>query len=293
MIHKFISAISSIIFFGSIILAITDIISFGTMVFIMILTSWTSGSIKKRLDIHKDNKNEKAIAAYFKNNNVLELNDHIFLKKPQVGYSHLGNLEVYYQNEKIALFSELKHFSDAYPKLIELAVDLSKTEPVTENISSETIKENQLTDFIKMINNYNIDIPDQEISEGLYCTTALLKQLDILEQKHPKTNRKLTKLYEYYLPILLDILKNYQLVKYANDDQNKVSAIEDKLMKTIILINEAIRNITASLFESEMMNLSADMSVLESILKKDGLIEEKDLNMQTLNQMNKQEVHHG
>ena len=59
-------------------------------------------------------------------------------------------------------------------------------------------------------------------------------------------------------------------------------------MKTIILINEAIKNITSSLFDEEMMNLSADMTVLENILKQDGLVQD-DMDINSLNQILKQQ----
>ena len=53
------------------------------------------------------------------------------------------------------------------------------------------------------------------------------------------------------------------------------------------MINEAIKNITSSLFEEEKMNLNADMSVLETLLKKDGLIED-EMNLEQLNAMMKE-----
>lgn len=56
----------------------------------------------------------------------------------------------------------------------------------------------------------------------------------------------------------------------------------------IILINEAIKNITSSLFDEEMMNLSADMTVLENILKQDGLVQD-DMDINSLNQILKQQ----
>ena len=46
-------------------------------------------------------------------------------------------------------------------------------------------------------------------------------------------------------------------------------------------------NITSSLFEEEKMNLNADMSVLETLLKKDGLIED-EMNLEQLNAMMKE-----
>ncbi|MGN1343623.1 MAG: hypothetical protein ACI4U3_03535, partial [Traorella sp.] len=87
--------------------------------------------------------------------------------------------------------------------------------------------------------------------------------------EYPQDNNKIKKLKDYYLPILLDILKNYCKVRKTQD----ASSLKKKLNQTIVLVNEAIRNITQSLFEHEKLNLNADMNVLESLLKKDGVID--------------------
>ena len=52
---------------------------------------------------------------------------------------------------------------------------------------------------------------------------------------------------------------------------------EDRLNKTIILINEAMKTISATMAEDDLMSLSADMTTLEALLKKDGLVQEGTL----------------
>ena len=48
-------------------------------------------------------------------------------------------------------------------------------------------------------------------------------------------------------------------------------------MKTLLLINEALKSITTSLTQEYFMDLSADMTTLETLLKKDGLVKEGSL----------------
>jgi len=45
-------------------------------------------------------------------------------------------------------------------------------------------------------------------------------------------------------------------------------------MKTIILINQAMKTICNSIHEYEYMDLNADISTLQTILKKDGLLDD-------------------
>jgi len=89
--------------------------------------------------------------------------------------------------------------------------------------------------------------------------------------EYPQENDKIKKLDQYYLPILLDILDNYCKVSKTNH----ADSIKNKLNQTLVLVNDAIKNVTQSLFDDEKLNLNVDMDVLEKLLKKDGLVMEK------------------
>ena len=133
---------------------------------------------------------------------------------------------------------------------------------------SDTLK------FIEKINQLNNEIDNEQITSGLNQTCALLKHISILEKKFPESQDKLTKLKQYYLPILLDILENYKQLNPSVHDHEEFKKSEERLIKTIILINEAIKTISVDMHEDDFMNLSADISTLEALLKKDGLVKE-------------------
>jgi hypothetical protein len=120
------------------------------------------------------------------------------------------------------------------------------------------------------ISRLNDDIPDEKISNGLYETCALLKQIQTLEERFPNSRNKLDKLYEYYLPILVRILKQYDNLQAAQTDPS-YETTKEKLTRTITLINDAMKTIISSLTDQDFINLSADISTLEAVLQKDGL----------------------
>ena len=124
--------------------------------------------------------------------------------------------------------------------------------------------------YIDQINALNDAIPDEEISNGLFETCALLKQAQKLEITFPASKGKLKKLYEYYLPILVRILKQYDALQTAQTDPNYAET-KEKLGKTVVLINDAMKNMIASYTDQDFINLSADMATLNAVLKKDGL----------------------
>ena len=50
--------------------------------------------------------------------------------------------------------------------------------------------------------------------------------------------------------------------------------METKLEKAILLVNEALKTLMASLIAEDVLNMSSDITVLEAVLKRDGLVQE-------------------
>lgn len=146
----------------------------------------------------------------------------------------------------------------------------------TEVKMPEIKKEEVLSDaqkYIEKINNLNVSIPQVEITNGLYQTCALLKQIDLASKKS-SGDSKIEKLYDYYLPILLKILEDYKSLMDSGAKGEEFKKVESQLIKTIILINEALKTINNTMHEDDYMNISADITTLQSLLKKDGLVKE-------------------
>ena len=127
--------------------------------------------------------------------------------------------------------------------------------------------------FIEQINTLNQGLNNEEVTNGLYQTCDLLKQIDIVDQEDGKVDAKLNKLYEYYLPILTGILEDYKRLSDSPVQDDNFKKTETQLVKTIKLINEALKTIYNSLHESDYMNLNADINTLHHLLKQDGLVE--------------------
>lgn len=217
----------------------------------------------------KTYKLEKKITKKMKEISKLDINDHIYIENTG---NEFKDIYVYYNNEKIC---SLKEFEEKYPgKYEQLLEKINHTKTQMIEPIQEEIKDRPkaiFNEIIDQIDSYNIDIPDEEISLGLYNCSNQLKYLQKLLLEYPQENDKIKKLDQYYLPILLDILDNYCKVSKTNH----ADSIKNKLNQTLVLVNEAIKNVTQSLFDDEKLNLNVDMDVLEKLLKKDGLVMEK------------------
>ena len=222
---------------------------------------------------------DKVLAEYFKNNVSLILFDDISISTQSGTYTTVDNLYISYKGEKVCQLKEFKaYYPDAYEKVIAALSKLAKQGGKVKEEKKTEVKEktesfSDAEKFIDKINNLNKGLSNEEVTNGLYQTCELLKQIDIVDREDGTVDPKLNKLYEYYLPILTDILENYKRLSDSAIKNDEFKKCETQLVKTIKLINEALKTIYNSLHESDYMNLNADINTLQSLLKQDGLVE--------------------
>ncbi len=234
---------------------------------------------------------------YFQSNASLSVLADIDLRIHGRSYNSLASLDAYRNGTYVCSLNDFgRRYPDMYNQILSVLVsraesgtsnsdifDAEVVKPETETKKAETPKQEEkkkevnAQDFLNEINTLNEDIPDKEISDGLFETCALLKQISSLETKFPASRDKLEKLYQHYLPILISVLKQYDNLQVAKTDPN-YAPTRDKLEKTIHLINQAMKTIISSLTDSDFINLSADLSTLEAVLQKDGLAGENRMN---------------
>ncbi len=233
----------------------------------------------------KNSKNaqiDRVLSQYFKNNVSLVIFDDLAISTQGGTYTTVDNLYITHKDEKVCQLKEFKqYYPEAYDRIIEALAELAKKpnkikkeekkkpEEKREKIDSFSEAEK----YIDKINNLNRDLSNEEVTNGLYQTCDLLKQIDLVDREDGTVDPKLNKLYEYYLPILIGILDNYKRLSDSAIKGDEYKKCETQLVKTIKLINEALKTIYNSLHESEYMNLNADINTLQSLLKQDGLVD--------------------
>lgn len=236
---------------------------------------------------------------YFNSRKSVFVSENVELRVRDGKFVSLASLDVYRNNTFICSFNDYqRRYPQSYNTAIEQLYSLTQNNPIEDDVidaevvdvtDTKTQEKTTTNDtptnnkrnaqyYIDEINDLNNDIPDEKISNGLYETTSLLKQIQTLEVKFPKSKDKLNKLYEYYLPILTKILKQYESLQYAKTDPS-YEETKNKLTKTIDLINDAMEKIISSMTDQDFINLSADISTLEAVLKKDGLTDDSGITM--------------
>ncbi|MET3617491.1 5-bromo-4-chloroindolyl phosphate hydrolysis protein [Peptoniphilus olsenii] len=118
----------------------------------------------------------------------------------------------------------------------------------------------------------------EEISEPMKSKIIeLLKTITkifSIVKENPTTSDNLEKAIEYYLPITVKISDNYKEMNERPTESVKSSLAEiENTMDTILV---AFDKILDNLYADKMLDLSSDISVLKTMLKQEGLLDEDD-----------------
>ena len=128
--------------------------------------------------------------------------------------------------------------------------------------------------FLRDIRKCNDDIPGQEISEKISRMELIVQRIFQRAEAHPEIVPDLKKLMDYSLPMTVKLLRAYadmdaQPVQ-GQTIQNSKKEIED----TLDTLNQAFENLLDSVFRDTAMDVSSDISVLQTLLARDGLTED-------------------
>ena len=243
----------------------------------------------------QENKILNNMALYFKNSDRIYFDQENYIEPADYGNIQLDTLNMYMRNEYIGTLADYKlAFPASYNTFMEMVGEYVRkkrytapkateiTKPVQEKPKVEETKEQtesiqthkDAKFYIDTINELNDKIPEEHMSEGLDKTVLYLEQIKKIEDTFPNCKDKTTKLYQYYLPMLTEILENYRRLSINADLHKEFKENEDRLRKTVLLINSALQTLSQNLCDEYYTEMSVDMKTLEALLKKDGLADD-------------------
>ena len=85
------------------------------------------------------------------------------------------------------------------------------------------------------------------------------------------------KVINYYLPTTVKLIDNY--IQISEKPTSSVKSSLRSMEQTMDLVNDGFMKILDNIYEEKIMDLSSDMSVLKSMLKQEGLLDQEDFNL--------------
>lgn len=127
--------------------------------------------------------------------------------------------------------------------------------------------------YIKKIRECNDKISGDTVSRKLFHLENITNKIFEHIKKYPNKVEKIEKFMDYYLPTTLKLVTTYQELDSQPVMGENIKRTKMEIEETLDTINAAFERLLDSLFEDEMFDISSDISVLETVLKQEGLAE--------------------
>lgn len=130
-------------------------------------------------------------------------------------------------------------------------------------------------DFLRQIKSSNDAIPGEEISNKIFRMEAVVEKIFQRAAEHPEIIPDLKKLMDYYLPMTVKLLKAYEEMDSTQIEGGTVAASKKEIEDTLDTLNLAFEKLLDSIFKDTAMDVSSDISVLQTLLAQEGLTDDE------------------
>jgi len=125
--------------------------------------------------------------------------------------------------------------------------------------------------YVKRLRKCNDDIPGVEISNKIYRIEELVQQIFARVKEHPEMVSDIRKMMEYYLPTTIKLLDAYIELDAQSVQGEHIANSKREIEDVLDTLNVAFEKLLDSLFRDAAWDVSADISVLETMLAQEGL----------------------
>ncbi len=128
-------------------------------------------------------------------------------------------------------------------------------------------------EYIVRIRKSNDAIPGEEISAKIKRIELLVARILQQAEAHPETISDLRRLMDYYLPTTVKLLDAYEELDSQPVQGENITSSKKEIEKTLDTLNQAFEKLLDDMFRDRAWDVSADISVLETMLAQEGLTE--------------------
>lgn len=128
--------------------------------------------------------------------------------------------------------------------------------------------------FITEIRRCNDAILGEAVSAKMDRTEQIVRQIFLRAEAHPEVVDDLKKLMDYYLPMTVKLLNAYADMDAQTVQGATIAASKKEIEDTLDTLNLAFEKLLDDLFKDTAMDVSSDISVLQTLLAQEGLTED-------------------
>lgn len=125
--------------------------------------------------------------------------------------------------------------------------------------------------YVAQIREVNDALPEEEISKKLNRMETIITQIFACIEVHPEKLPDITKFLDYYMPTTIKLVHAYRKLEHEPIQTENIVSSKQEIRQILDTINEAFQNLMNSLYDDMAMDISADISVLKTMLRQEGL----------------------
>ncbi len=125
--------------------------------------------------------------------------------------------------------------------------------------------------YMEIIRKANDDIPDVEISNKLYRMEMIIGKIFDHVKKYPQKADRLSQFQNYYMPMTIKLVETYRDLDGQPIEGENIKKVKQEIEGTLDTINEAYEKLYDSMYQETAMDVSSDISVLRTLLAREGL----------------------
>ncbi|MBQ8834943.1 MAG: 5-bromo-4-chloroindolyl phosphate hydrolysis family protein [Oscillospiraceae bacterium] len=129
--------------------------------------------------------------------------------------------------------------------------------------------------FVAEIRRCNDAIPGEEISAKIDRMELIVARIFDRAEAHPEIVPDLKKLMDYYLPMTVKLLNAYADMDAQPVQGETIQASKREIEDTLDTLNLAFEKLLDSVFQDTALDVSSDISVLQTLLAQEGLTEDE------------------
>ena len=125
--------------------------------------------------------------------------------------------------------------------------------------------------YVKEIRRCNDEIPGEEISAKIDRMEAIVRKIFERAEAHPEVIPDMKKLMDYYLPMTVKLLNAYADMDRQPVQGETIRKSKQEIDATLDTLNAAFEKLLDELFQDAAIDVSSDISVLNTLLAQEGL----------------------
>lgn len=167
-----------------------------------------------------------------------------------------------------------------------------REEAVREEAAQEKKKDDKLSkvmaageEYTRQLKEANMAMAEKEISLKLTRLETIIRKIYQCVELNPEKLPEIEKFTEYYVPTTLKLVNTYRDFEKEPIQGDNIKKAKIEISQTLNTIIQAFENLLDSMYEDVAMDISTDISVLETMLKQEGLTDSEFEQMKQENEM--------